>query len=224
MLGGSAAVRCINPVFTVDASSKPGHRTTHARNPTTMKCSAALRDRDAIIRQYLQLADAIAGRFARRYQNLIDRDDAIGVARLALVEAAARAKPGPSCASYLQICIAGALAHWLRDKALMVRLPKGRRDAIPWRHWSLDDQASEGFTFLDLIEAPEPEPEPIAEMAAELELILDRLTAADAALLRLRLLQGMTLRSAAAELGIATMTVLRRERLAVARLQQERSI
>jgi hypothetical protein len=51
--------------------------------------------------------------------------------RLVLVRAAARAE-GPRPEPYLSQCIAGALRHYLRDRALLVSLPAKRRDAAPW--------------------------------------------------------------------------------------------
>ena len=97
-------------------------------------------DRDALVQQHLPLADGIARSFCRRYGDLVELDDLRQEARLELVRAAARCcgdRPGP----FLQRCVAGALRHHIRDRALLVRLPAKRRDAAPWRHVTLDAPA-----------------------------------------------------------------------------------
>ena len=96
--------------------------------------------RDALVRQHLALADRIAASFHRRYAELVELDDLRQEARLELVRAAARAE-GSRPEPFLQRCIAGALRHHLRDRALLVRLPARRRDASPWRHVSLEAPA-----------------------------------------------------------------------------------
>jgi hypothetical protein len=92
------------------------------------------------VHAHLALADRIAASFHRRYAELVELDDLRQEARLKLVRAGARAQ-GPRPEPFLQRCIAGALRHHLRDRALLVRLPAKRRDAAPWRHASLDARA-----------------------------------------------------------------------------------
>ncbi len=92
------------------------------------------------MQQHLLLADGIARSFCRRYGDLVELDDLRQEARLELVRAAARCR-GDRPEPFLQRCIAGALRHHIRDRALLVRLPAKRRDATPWRHVSLDAPA-----------------------------------------------------------------------------------
>jgi hypothetical protein len=42
------------------------------------------------------------------------------------------------------LSLAGALAHWLRDRALMVLLPMNARGEAPWTHQRLDQVRPEG--------------------------------------------------------------------------------
>ncbi len=50
--------------------------------------------RDAVVQQFLSLADALARRFQQRISGLIELDDARQVARYELILAAACLKPG----------------------------------------------------------------------------------------------------------------------------------
>jgi len=84
-------------------------------------------DRDALVHQHLPLADGIARSFCRRYGDLVELDDLRQEARLELVWAAARCR-GERPEPFLQRCIAGALRHHIRNRALLVRLPAKRRD------------------------------------------------------------------------------------------------
>ncbi len=159
------------------------------------------------MRAHLPLADRIATGFHRRYAELVELDDLRQEARLELVRAAARAegsKPEP----FLQRCIAGALRHHLRDRALLVRLPAKRRDAAPWRHVSLDAPApGEGESRLDQLVAP-ARPEEIEEaLGPELEALLAALPEPQALVLRLTVLEGWSLRLAGKHLGVSSMTV-----------------
>jgi DNA-directed RNA polymerase specialized sigma subunit len=72
--------------------------------------------RDAVVEQFLSLADALARRFQRRFPDLIEIDDARQVARFELIRAAACLKPRCcTSAAYLKLRMQGALQHYLRD-------------------------------------------------------------------------------------------------------------
>jgi hypothetical protein len=90
----------------------PGHVRASAHPPDHHR-------RDALVRGHLPLADRIAAGFHRRYCGLVELDDLRQEARLELVRAASRAE-GPRPEPYLSRCIAGALRHYLRDRALLV--------------------------------------------------------------------------------------------------------
>ena len=182
-----------------------------------------LSTRDRFVLQFLSLADGLAYRFHRRYPDLLDLGDAQGVARLELVQACSRVTDPTTAPAYLKVCIQGALAHHLRDRALLVRLPASARGATPWQHQSLDQPLPGGTnTWLDVLPAPAPAqqlaPEPLEP---GLEHLIEQLPAAQAAALRLTVLQGLSLRRAAEQLGVSAMTVQRAQHRALATLRDQ---
>lgn len=78
---------------------------------------------DELVRLNLDLADAIAHRYVQRG---IDRDDLIQVARLGLVMALRRYRPGsgPGFAAFAAPTIAGEIKRHFRDHGWMVRPPR----------------------------------------------------------------------------------------------------
>ena len=179
--------------------------------------------RDRYVHQFLSLADGLALRFQRRYPNLLDLGDAQGVARLELVQACSRVNDPVTAAAYLKRCIHGALQHHLRDRALLVRLPASARGEIPWQHQSLDQALPGGNgSWLDVLPAPDQHSKLEAEANDPgLELLIDQLPAAQAAALRLTVLEGLSLRQAAQRLGLGTMTVQRAQKKALAALRDQ---
>lgn len=175
--------------------------------------------RDSLVQAHLGLADAIARSFAYRYASLLERDDLVQVARLELVRAAERCV-GNHPIPYLRACINGALKHHLRDRALLVRRPASARGDAPWGHLSLDATTPEGWCLLDQLPARDSDsPEVVSDHG--LAELLDQLPAAEAVALRLTVLQGLSLRQAAAQLGSSAMTVSRAQRRALATLRQQ---
>jgi RNA polymerase sigma factor (sigma-70 family) len=181
--------------------------------------AAAQAARDRIARRYMPEADALARSMARRLRGLAELDDLIQEARAALVVAAARVTPGADPLPYLRSSIAGALRRYVRDRVRLVRVPRHAHEAggYPLGHDSLDAPMHEGgAAFLDLLEAPEPEEAaPRDALAAEVAQMAERLPAADAAALRLLVMEGRSIREAAASLGVAPMTASRRRDRAV---------
>ncbi len=180
-------------------------------------------DRDRLVHQFLSLADALARQFSRRYPDLLEPGDAQGVARLELVRACSRVTDPLTAPAYLKRCIVGALAHWIRDRALLVRLPKSARSEAIWKHQSLDlPLPGGGGSWLDLLPAPDQTSLPEAEVGDPgLEAMLDQLPAAQAAALRLTVLQGLSLRDAAKQLGLSAMGVQRAQKKALEALRQQ---
>jgi RNA polymerase sigma factor (sigma-70 family) len=170
--------------------------------------------------EHLALADGIAAAFARRYGDLVERDDLIQEARLELVRAAARCR-GNQPQPYLRRCIQGALQHHLRDRALLVRLPARQRGAVPWRHLSLDAPLSgelKGQLKQLLTAKPQDslhDDEQYTGQLPELEELLAALPPDQAAAVRLTLLEGLSLRAAAAQLGVSRSTVHRAQQRGV---------
>jgi RNA polymerase sigma-B factor len=173
------------------------------------------------VHAHLPLADRIATGFHRRYAELVELDDLRQEARLELVRAAARAQ-GSRPEPFLQRCIAGALRHHLRDRALLVRLPAKRRDAVPWRHVSLDAPApGEEESRLEQLVAP-TQPEEIEEtLGPELAALMAALPEPQALVLRLTVMEGWSLRLAARHLGVTPPTVKRAQLRGLEGLRKE---
>jgi RNA polymerase sigma-B factor len=172
-----------------------------------------------VVQQFLSLADALARRFQQRFAGLIELDDARQVARYELIRAAACVKPGCcTTAAFLKQRIYGALQHYLRDQGRLVRVSRREHEKgiHPWGHQSLDALGADERPFLDKLASPVSE-EPASEsLGVSVEALLQRLPANEAAILRLRVLEGQSLRGFAGELGVSTMTVSRRENAALA--------
>ena len=192
-------------------------------------CTSTLKRRDALIHRFLPLADALAGRFHRRFCDLLERDDLIQVARLALVRAAARITDERTAPAYLKRCITGGLSQHLRDRGHLVRLPARKQHAAPWRHLSLDapmhhhttGDGDAGLCRLDLLPAPEQDTDAAATAANSslLRQSLEQLPPRQAQALRLTILDGHSLRQAAHLLGVSAVTVCRARQQAIAQLR-----
>ncbi len=187
------------------------------------RSTAHCQRRDTCVRRFLPLADAIARRIHRRYSDLLDRDDLIQAARLALVQAAARVNNKTTAPAYLKRCITGALAHHLRDRAHLVRLPARQQHALPWGHLSLDEPAAtdgsdSGLSRLDLLVSPPASPADAADSLL-VEQLLALLQPSEAAALQHTVLDGLSLRQAAERLGVSAMTVTRRRSQALHKLR-----
>jgi len=180
----------------------------------------ALKARDALVLEHLPLADAIASRTARRLFPLVERDDLIQVARMALVLCAPRCQPDAPAAPYLRRCIEGALHHHLRDRVRLVRVPRQLHEQgqCPLGHLSLDAAAEGMAPLVEQLAAEAPE-EPSGPDALALEALVEQLPAAQAAALRLTLINGLSLRAAAQQLGISAIAVQRAQKKAVAALR-----
>ena len=174
--------------------------------------------------ELLPLADALASATARRLFPLVEREDLIQVAREALVRSATRCREGEPAGPYLRRCIAGALQHHLRDRVRLVRISRREHEkgTGPLGHTSLDAPAAGESSLLDQLAAPEAEPaisEAVNGLA--LEQLVDQLPAAQATALRLTVLEGLSLRAAAAQLQISPMAVQRAQKKALAALRQQ---
>ncbi len=191
-----------------------------------MPCSTP-QCQDTLVRRFLPLTDALARRFHLRYWDLLKSDDLIQVARLALVQAAARITNETTAPAYLKRCITGALGHHLRDCGRLVRLPACQQHTLPWGHLSLDALApastasgdeNAGPTRLDLLAAPNTSSADSAD-SLFVEQLFALLQPCEAAALQQTVLDGLSLRQAAQRLGVSAMTVTRRRRKALLNLR-----
>jgi RNA polymerase sigma factor (sigma-70 family) len=193
-------------------------------SPASSLSRSALRARDALVLQHLPLADAIASAAAHRLFPLVERDDLLQVARESLVRSIPRLHAGEPAEPYLRRCIQGALHHHLRDRVRLVRISRREHEkgTCPLGHRSLDfcTSAEGEESLLDQLVAP-PEPVSLDEEARVLEQLVEQLPAAQAAALRLTVLEGLSLRAAGTQLGLSAMTVQRAQQRAIAALRQQ---
>jgi len=191
-------------------------------SPASSFSRSALKARDALVLEHLPLADAIASATARRLFPLVEREDLIQVAREALVRSAPRLRAGEPPAPYLRRCITGALQHHLRDRVRLVRIPHRLHEQgqCPLGHFSLDASAAGEPCLLDQLASPDPElPAGGVEQQLALEQLVEQLPARQATALRLTILEGLSLRAAAAQLQISPMAVQRAQKKAIAALR-----
>jgi RNA polymerase sigma-B factor len=189
------------------------------RQPAAALSRAALKACDALVLEHLPLAVAerfreavaIASATVRRLFPLVEREDLIQVARVALVRSAPRCRAGEPAEPFRRRCIQGALQHHLRNRMRLVRVPRRlhKQGQCPLGHISLDASVDGVACLLDQLAAPEAEPassEAIDGMA--LEQLVDQLPAAQATALRLTILEGLSLRQA----PLGSVPSLRRSR------------
>jgi RNA polymerase sigma-B factor len=174
---------------------------------------------DALFQQFLPLAESIARGLAAG-SRVIELDDARQVAQMQLWLSCRQVSDPASAAGYLRRCIKGALLHHLRDHGRLVRVPRRQHEkgGHPWSHQSLHAPMPSGDLWIDQLEAPEPLGQPDG---VGIEALLDRLPAAQAAIIRLSVLEGQSLRQIGAKLGISAMSVQRRRQAGLAALKVE---
>jgi RNA polymerase sigma-B factor len=104
----------------------------------------------------------------------------------------------------------------------MVRVSRREHEKSrpPFAHTSLDACLPCGTPFVDLLTADPVTTDQADESPEELEALVEQLPAADAAALRLTLLQGMSLRQAGEALGVSVMTAQRRKERAVKAIRE----
>jgi RNA polymerase sigma-B factor len=198
--------------------------TSRHRQPPAALSRSALKARDALVLEHLPLADSIASATARRLFPLVEREDLIQVAREALVRSAPRCRAAEPAGPYLRRCIAGALQHHLRDRVRLVRISRREHEkgSCPLGHISLDTPVAGEHSLLEQLAAPVAEPTLEASLTGPaLEQLVEQLPAAQAMALRLTVLEGLSLRAAAAQLQISPMAVQRAQKKALAALRQQ---
>ncbi|MFO0057046.1 MAG: sigma-70 family RNA polymerase sigma factor [Cyanobacteriota bacterium] len=220
--------RCGRPVgvgfSAVLPMASPASSLRHRLEQSPALSRSALRARDALVLEHLPLADALASAAPRRLFPLVEREDLIQVAREALVRSAPRCRAGEPAWPYLRRCIAGALQHHLRDRVRLVRISRREHEKGTWPlgHTSLDAPAAGESSLLEQLAAPAVEPTLEASLTGPaLEQLVEQLPAAQATALRLTVLEGLSLRAAAAQLQISPMSVQRAQRKALAALRQQ---
>jgi RNA polymerase sigma factor (sigma-70 family) len=118
----------------------------------------------------------------------------------------------------------GALQHYLRDHGRLVRVSRREHEKgiHPWGHQSLDAVGPGERPLLDTLASPaSEEPASCEGLGVSADALLQGLPASEAAILRLRVLEGQSLRAVSRELGISPMTVCRHEKAALAALREQ---
>jgi len=82
---------------------------------------------NALVLQHMDLAEKIAGNFARRTVHC--RDDLLQLATLGLIKAARRYEPGRGpFRPYARTFANGEITHWLRDHGFLIKVPPTWRE------------------------------------------------------------------------------------------------
>lgn len=186
----------------------------------------------------MNLVRPIARHYAR--QTGFDHDDLLQVGCLGLIKASSRYDParGATFPSYAKPHIRGAILHFLRDSVGLVRLPRGvderamrlkrspdvalnATDALVlhqyrtkhyWEEFN-DDLVDETTEDLDQVER--------LEAWTRVRTSFRRIDPADQSVLQMVVIEGLSLRRAALQLGISAMTVQRRVKRGLNSLAKE---
>jgi RNA polymerase sigma factor (sigma-70 family) len=146
------------------------------------------------------------------------------VARFELIRAAACLKPRCcTSAAYLKLRMQGALQHYLRNHGRLVRVSRREHEngIHTWGHQSIDAVGPGERPLLVTLASPASEEPASSEgHGVSADALLQSLPASEAAILRLRVLEGQSLRAVSRELGISPMTVCRHETTALAALRE----
>jgi len=131
----------------------------------TKNCAERERLTDEIVRLHLDLCDGVAARYSGRS---IPTEDLVQVARLALLVAIRRYKPGPgtSFIGYALPTISGELKRHFRDHGWMVRPPRRLQELGPVlrlarEHWEQEHGTTP--TAADLAEEVGVDPDHVVE-------------------------------------------------------------
>ena len=185
------------------------------------------RRRNKQIQDNLHLVHPIARHYAERTGQ--DQDDLLQVGCLGLIKASNRyeAQRGTSFTSYAKPHIRGAILHFLRDKVGMIRLPRAveeramrvmrnpegcinASDALAVHHYrhkhhwvefndDLVDEAPEGIEMVER-----------SDTWMRIRAVFQNIPPQDQRALQMVVIDGMSLRKTARQLGISAMTVQRR--------------
>ena len=193
-------------------------------HPLNRNC---LRRRNRQIQDNLHLVRPIARHYAQ--QTGQDHDDLLQVGYLGLIKACNRFEPqrGNSFPSFAKPHIRGAILHFLRDKVGLIRLPRAveeralritkhcdkcinATDALDVHHYRHknhwvefnDDQIDETPEGIETVER--------SEDWGRVRLMFRRIQPEEQNAIRMVVIEGMSLRVTAQQLGVSAMTVQRR--------------
>ena len=196
-----------------------------------------LQQRNHRITNYLSLVLPIARHYA--YQSGCDCDDLTQVGCLGLIKASRSFKQtqGNSFHAFAKPHIRGAILHYLRDNASLVRLPRGVEErAIKLKkeneqtlsnadrmiqqsykyksNWiELDEEYMKGKTYgtIDM---------ELLERTIKIKHAMRKLTKNEQRIIQLVIIEGTSLRKAGKMIGVSAMTVQRQRKQALAQLRE----
>ena len=193
-------------------------------NPLNKNC---IRRRNRQIQDNLHLVRPIARHYAQ--QTGQDHDDLLQVGCLGLIKACNRfeSERGSSFTSFAKPHIRGAILHFLRDRVGLIRLPRAveeramrvirnsegcmnATDALDVHHYRNkhhwvefnDDLVDETPQGIEMVER--------SEDWMRVRLMFRRIEPEDQRAIRMVVIDGMSLRTTAQQLGVSAMTVQRR--------------
>ena len=194
-------------------------------------------ERNHRIQKYLSLVQPIARRFA--YRSGCDCDDLIQVGCLGLIKASQRyiQTEKNSFHVFAKSHIRGAILHYLRDSASLVRLPRlveeqalllrekneltlcpadqlirqSYKHKIKWKELDEHFIAASSNSLVDI---------ETKEKANTIKLALQELAMNERIIIQLVIVEGVSLRKAGKKLGVSAMTIQRRLKRALADLRQ----
>ncbi len=184
------------------------------------------RNRNARVEQHLAIVDPVARHYAASSGQ--DQEDLRQVGLLGLLRAAERFEPNRSVpfAAFAKPHIRGAILHYLRDGAALVRIP--RRDQGAASHSSIVMNAAKQrrsliTSDLDQLLSMEPvrtEPEQLEGSTAVMTALAD-LDKPERQAVTHVVLKGQSLRQAGRCIGVSAMTVQRRLKRGLNSLRHE---
>lgn len=184
------------------------------------------RNRNARVEQHLAIVDPVARHYAASSGQ--DQEDLRQVGLLGLLRAAERFEPNRSVpfAAFAKPHIRGAILHYLRDGAALVRIP--RRDQGAASHSSIVMNAAKQrrsliTSDLDQLLSMEPvrtEPEQLEGSGAVMTALAD-LDKPERQAVTHVVLKGQSLRQAGRCIGVSAMTVQRRLKRGLNSLRHE---
>ena len=188
------------------------------------------------IQKYLSLVQPIARRYS--YQSGCDCDDLTQVGCLGLIQASQRyqLKQGNSFPAFAKPHIRGAILHYLRDHASLVRLPRGveeralrirgkdernlsntdRLILLTYKFKSNWIELNEEFVRVKSNESEDIE---LEEHNNKIKYAIQKLSKNEQKIIHLVIVEGKSLRNAGKTIGVSAMTVQRRLKQALGQLR-----
>ena len=185
--------------------------------------------RNARVEQHMQLVKPLARRYAAKSGQ--DPDDLLQVGLLGLLRAAERyeGQRGIPFSAFARPHIRGAILHYLRDKAAIIRLPRALQNS--------DRDLGAGFNAAtqqrrlvpledDLISSETDLTSKLdrREHRRQLTQALQRLSRQERTALEEVILKGQSLRDVGNQAGVSAMTIQRRVKRGLAQLRQQLTV